>query len=340
MQHFCMSKLSFCVFCLLVLSSCFSSHEAEEEIITVSDESIEYFNNSNDSIRPLPQSLELDHKRVVLGKALFHDTRLSNDNSISCASCHNLDKGGTDNLARSVGINGATGNINAPTVLNSGFNFVQFWDGRAATLEEQASSPIHNPIEMGSNWQEIINKLSSDRQLTRKFRNAYLGGLNRENIQDAIATYERALVTPNSPFDKFLRGDKSTIKDEAIEGYSLFKDYGCDSCHQGMNIGGNMYQRLGVMDDYFKDRGNVTKEDYGRFNITGLESDKYKFKVPSLRNVALTAPYFHDGTAENLHDAVKVMTRYQLGKPVNEKHIQFLVAFLESLTGELEASLK
>ncbi len=336
----CVFTQSLCVLSLLFLSGCFSSHESAEDVSTAFNEPIEYLDDSLSSIRPLPQSVMLDPKRVALGKILFHDTRLSKDNSISCASCHSLEKGGTDNLARSVGINGAIGNINAPTVLNSGLNFVQFWDGRAATLEEQATGPIHNTAEMGSNWQEIVDKLSNDRQFIRKFRKTYKGGLTSVNIQDAIASYERALITPNSPFDKFLLGDESAIKGEAIAGYYLFKDYGCDSCHQGMNIGGNMYQRLGVMDDYFKDRGNVTNEDYGRFNVTGRESDKYKFKVPSLRNVALTAPYFHDGTVETLHDAVRIMTRYQLGKSVNEKHVQFLVAFLESLTGELEVSLK
>lgn len=336
----CAFRLSLCVLSLLFLSGCFSSHEPAEEVSTALDESIEYFDDSYSSIRPLQQSLNLDPKRVALGKILFHDTRLSKDNSISCASCHSLEKGGTDNLARSVGINGAIGNINTPTVLNSGLNFVQFWDGRAATLEEQATGPIHNKAEMGSNWQEIINKLSNDGQFTRKFKKAYKDGLTSENIQDAIASYERALVTPNSPFDKFLLGDESAIKDEAIEGYYLFKDYGCDSCHQGMNIGGNMYQRLGVMDDYFRDRGNVTNEDYGRFNVTGHESDRYKFKVPSLRNVALTAPYFHDGTAATLDDAVKVMMNYQIGVIPDKKHVEFLVAFLESLTGELEVSLK
>ena len=288
----------------------------------------------------MPQSLKLDQKRVALGKKLFHDTRLSKDNSISCASCHSLDKGGTDNLARSVGINGAVSSINAPTVLNSGFNFSQFWDGRAATLEEQVKEPIHNPTEMGSNWQEIINKLSHDRKFIKTFRESYKDGLTKENLQDAIASYERALTTPNSPFDKFLRGDGSEIKDEAIEGYYLFTDYGCDTCHQGVNIGGNMYQRLGIMGDYFKDRGNVTKEDYGRFNVTGRETDKFKYKVPSLRNVALTAPYFHDGSVTTLHDAVSVMIRYQLGVIPNKKDLDFMVAFLESLTGELEDNLK
>ena len=340
LKQLCVFKLLLSGVCLLLLSGCFSSHEPVEDVSTALNESIEYSDDSNSSMRPLPQSLELNPKRVAVGKILFHDTRLSKDNSISCASCHSLEKGGTDNLARSVGINGAIGNINTPTVLNSGFNFVQFWDGRAATLEEQATGPIHNTAEMGSNWQEIISKLSNDGQFTRKFRKAYKNGLTSENIQDAIASYERALITPNSPFDKFLLGDESVIKDEAIEGYYLFKDYGCDSCHQGINIGGNMYQRLGVMDDYFKDRGNVTDEDYGRFNVTGHESDRYKFKVPSLRNVALTAPYFHDGTAATLPDAVKVMMHYQIGVIPEKKHVEFLVAFLESLTGEIEVSLK
>ncbi len=340
LQYLCVFRLSLCGLCLLFLSSCFSSHEPAEDVSTALNESIEYSEGSNSSIRPLPQSLKLDPKRVALGKALFHDMRLSKDNSISCASCHSLEKGGTDNLPRSIGIGGAIGNINTPSVLNSGLNFAQFWDGRVATLEEQATGPIHNTAEMGSNWQEIISKLSDDRQFTRKFRKAYKDGLTSENIQDAIASYERALITPNSPFDKFLLGDESAIKDEAIEGYYLFKDYGCDSCHQGMNIGGNMYQRLGVMDDYFKDRGNVTNQDYGRFNVTGRESDRYKFKVPSLRNIALTAPYFHDGTAATLDDAIKVMMRYQIGVIPDKRHVEFLVAFLESLTGELEVSLR
>ena len=322
------------------MSACFTPQDATQESPNTSVQSEALFDSSTSAIHPIPKNIKLDPARVALGKVLFHDKRLSKDNSISCASCHSLDKGGTDNLSRSIGINGAVGNINAPTVLNSGFNFVQFWDGRSKTLEDQAAGPVHNPIEMGSNWTEVIQKLSSDKWYSDQFNTLYSDGMTSANIQDAIASYERALITPNSPFDKYFLGDETAINDEAIEGYHLFKEYGCVSCHQGMNIGGNMFQRLGVMDDYFKDRGNLTKEDYGRFNVTGRESDKYKFKVPSLRNVALTAPYFHDGTAVTLNDAVKVMTRYQLGKPVNEKHVQFLVAFLESLTGEIEDSLK
>jgi len=333
-------KLLLSFLCLLILPACFSTQDTAQENISSSVQSEEFFDSSTGPIRPIPQNIKIDPERVALGKALFHDNRLSKDNSISCASCHSLEKGGTDNLPLSIGINGAVGGINAPTVLNSGFNFVQFWDGRSKTLEDQAAGPVHNPMEMGSNWTEVIMKLSSDKWFVDQFNIIYSDGMTGINIQDAIATYERALITPNSPFDKYFLGDETAMSEEAIEGYHLFKDYGCVSCHQGINIGGNMFQRLGVMDDYFKDRGNLTKEDYGRFNVTGRESDKYKFKVPSLRNVALTAPYFHDGTAETLHDAVRIMTRYQLGKPVNEKHVDFLVAFLESLTGEVEVSLK
>jgi cytochrome c peroxidase len=340
LKQLCIFKLLLSGLCLLLLSGCFSSHEPAEDVSTALNESIEYSDDSNSSIRPLPQSLKLDPKRVALGKLLFHDTRLSKDNSISCASCHSLDKYGTDNLADSVGINGAIGSINAPTVLNSGFNFVQFWDGRAESLEEQAAGPVHNPMEMGSSWTEVITKLSSDKWFVNQFNSLYIDGMTDANIQDAIATYERALITPNSPFDQFLRGDETAMSDEAIEGYYFFTEYGCVSCHQGVNIGGNMFQHMGVMDDYFKDRGNITTADYGRFNVTGRESDKYKFKVPGLRNVAETAPYFHDGSAATLQEAIKVMMHYQIGIPVSDKHLEYLVAFLESLTGVLEVSLK
>jgi cytochrome c peroxidase len=333
-------KMSFGTILLLTLSGCFSSHDSSHNDTKTSTQLSESLDSSSSPIRPLPQNVTLDPKRVALGKALFHDTRLSKDNSISCASCHSLNKGGTDNLPHSIGINGAVGDINAPTVLNSGFNFVQFWDGRAKSLEEQAVGPVHSPIEMGSSWVEVIMKLSSDKWFVDQFRKLYSDGMTGTNIQDAIATYERALITPNSLFDQFLRGDETAMSDEAIEGYYFFIDYGCASCHQGVNIGGNMFQRLGVMEDYFKDRGNITTADYGRFNVTGRESDRFKFKVPSLRNIAETAPYFHDGSAATLQEAIKVMMHYQIGTPVSEKHLEYLVAFLESLTGELEVSLK
>lgn len=291
---------------------------------------------ADEPIKPLPLKLTLDARKVELGKALFHDKRLSKDNSIACASCHDLAKGGADGKPTAVGIGGQVGPINTPTVLNSSFNFRQFWNGRAATLEEQAAGPVHNPGEMGSNWDEVLAKLRQDAALVGKFTALYRDGLKPANIQDAIATFESSLVTP-SRFDRFLRGDLKAINENEARGYQLFKTYGCVACHQGVNVGGNMYQQFGVMDEYFKVRGKpITEADLGRYAVTKLESDRYVFKVPSLRNVELTAPYFHDGATRTLEEAVDVMFRYQLGRtaPASDKNL--IVQFLKTLTGEKE----
>ncbi len=287
-------------------------------------------------IKPIPQSVQLSLQKVALGKKLFFDPGLSRDNSVSCASCHSLSKGGTDRRAKSLGINGAEGPINAPTVFNSGFNFKQFWDGRAGSLEEQVDGPTQAAGEMGSTWTDIVRKLQANPEYVSAFHLAYPDGLQRENVKNAIAEYERSLYTPNCRFDQYLRGNSSVLTDTEKEGYRKFKDFGCISCHQGVNVGGNMFEALGAMQDYFTARGGVTKADLGRYNVTGKEKDKFVFKVPSLRNVALTAPYFHDGSAETLEQAVGVMAEYQLGQPLSQKDIADLVAFLNTLTGEYE----
>ena len=290
----------------------------------------------DEPIKPLPLKLTLDARKVELGKALFHDKRLSKDNSIACASCHDLAKGGADGKPTAVGIGGQVGPINTPTVLNSSFNFRQFWNGRAATLEEQAAGPVHNPGEMGSNWDEVLAKLRQDAALVGKFTALYKDGLKPASIQDAIATFESSLVTP-SRFDRFLRGDLKAINENEARGYQLFKSYGCVACHQGVNVGGNMYQQFGVMDEYFKVRGKpITEADLGRYAVTKLESDRYVFKVPSLRNVELTAPYFHDGATRTLEEAVDVMFRYQLGRTAPASDKGLIVQFLKTLTGEKE----
>lgn len=289
---------------------------------------------SEEPIRPIPQTIKLDAKKVALGDKLFHDKRLSKDNTISCASCHPLERGGVDGGVGSTGINGVKGPINAPTVFNSGFNFRQFWDGRAGSLEEQAAGPIHNPKEMGSNWNEVIGKLSGDAALVAMFKDAYADGLQPKNVQDAIATFERSLITPNSRFDRYLRGDSAALKEDELRGYQLFKNYGCVACHQGVNVGGNMFQVFGVMGDYFAKRGGVKEADLGRFNVTKNEADRNMFKVPGLRNVALTAPYFHDGSAKTLNDAVDVMFKYQLGRVAPQQDKELIVKFLHTLTGE------
>ena len=291
---------------------------------------------ASEPITPLPLQVHLDRSKVDLGHRLFLDSRLSRDNSTSCGSCHGLATGGTDQLSRSIGIGGAQSDVNAPTVFNSGFNFRQFWDGRAATLEDQIDGPLTHPKEMGSTWPAVVGKLRNDPQYVTAFRALYPDGIQRDNIKDVIATFERSLVTSNSRFDQFLRGDGQVLTDRERAGYQRFKAYGCASCHQGANVGGNMYQKFGVVADYFADRGNITKADLGRFNVTGLERDRYRFRVPSLRNVGVTPPYLHDGTAATLQDAVNVMAKYQLGRSLPVEDRDLIVEFLFTLTGEYE----
>lgn len=284
-------------------------------------------------IQPLPSLPELSPERVALGERLFRDKRLSGDGTLACISCHELTRGGVDGLQVSVGIGGARGSINAPTVFNSSLSFVQFWDGRAATLEEQAAGPIHNPAELGSNWADVLARLSQDPEMVAAFRQAYGDGLTAGNVADAIATFERTLVTRNSRFDRYLQGNKAALTAQEVEGYRRFRELGCTSCHQGALLGGNMYQKFGVLGDYFATRPQ-TKADLGRFNVTAKEEDRHVFKVPSLRNIALTAPYFHDGSTNSLKQAVLIMGRYQLGRELSDEDVQAIVAFLNSLTGE------
>jgi cytochrome c peroxidase len=288
-------------------------------------------------ILPLVPVQGLDPGRVALGERLFHDARLSADLTVACANCHNLSAGGVDGQRFSVGIGGAVGNINAPTILNSAYNVAQFWNGRAATLEEQAAGPIQNPIEMGATWSQVLSRLGQDDKLVAEFRRLYGDGLTADNLLDAIATFERSLVTVNSRFDRYLRGDRQALTRLEEEGYRRFAEYGCVSCHQGMLIGGNMFQKFGVLGDYFAGR-SVSEADLGRFTVTGREEDRHVFKVPSLRNVARTAPYFHDGSAATLEQAVLIMARYQLGRELSGEDVEAIVAFLGTLDGELPGS--
>jgi len=284
---------------------------------------------------PLENINPAEQPKIDLGQLLFHDARFSKDNSVSCANCHDLGSGGDDNRAKSIGLGGTIGDINAPTIFNSGFNFRQFWNGRAKKLEDQIDGPIENPKELGSSWSEILTKLKNDNSLNAQFSKVYKDGLNEKNIKDAIAVFERTLTTPNSRFDRYLRGEKNILSEQEKTGYQHFKSFGCVACHQGVNIGGNMYQTMGVMGNYFKDRGTpVTDADLGRYTITKNEQDKYVFRVPSLRNVDLTSPYFHDGTVATLSEAVNVMAKYQLGRKLSTKENSAIVSFLKTLTGQ------
>ncbi|MDK9691705.1 cytochrome-c peroxidase [Azospira sp.] len=283
---------------------------------------------------PLPDSLPVDPAKVALGRLLFNDPRLSRDDSLACAGCHDLQRGGADGLPVSRGVDGKKGGINAPTVLNAAFNFRQFWDGRAATLEEQVEGPVHNPLEMAADWDQVLAKLQADKELRSRFASAYPAGLTAATVRHAIAEYERSLLTP-SRFDRWLRGDDTALSDEEKAGYRLFKRHGCSSCHQGVNVGGNLFQRFGVMDNYFANKKALTAADMGRFNVTGRDEDRHVFKVPTLRNVALTAPYFHDAATSSLDEAVALMGRYQLGVELPARDVTLIVTFLQSLNGDV-----
>ena len=292
-------------------------------------------------IRPIDLSLPYDEAKAALGFKLYHDTRLSVDNTVSCASCHGLNTAGVDNKQYSEGVEGKLGGVNAPTVYNAVYNFVQFWDGRAVTLADQAAGPPVNPVEMASpNFDAIVAKLNKYKKFVREFKKVYPEGLSQATITDAIEQFERTLITPNSRFDKYLRGDKTAITAEELEGYELFKKYNCATCHVGKNLGGESYELMGLRKHYFADRGlELTEEDNGRFKQTGVERDRHRFKVPGLRNVALTWPYYHDGTRTSLKEAVCAMGTYQSGVELTDEDEDKIVAFLNTLTGEYQGKL-
>lgn len=291
----------------------------------------------NEPVRPLNPAPKTNPAKVALGKELYNDTRLSKDNTVSCATCHNLSLGGVDRLRYSKGVDGKLGGVNAPTVFNSTFHHRQFWDGRAANLEEQAGGPPTNPVEMASDsWDEICKKLDADQKFKERFLKVYPEGITQKTVCDAIAEFERTLVTPNAPFDKYLKGDKSAMTKEQIEGYELFKKAKCATCHAGHNLGGLTFEHMGLLKDYFADRGEVNDNDNGLYNFQKDDKNMGRFKTPTLRNVALTYPYFHDGTVKTLEEAASHMLKYQSGVSLSKDDIKKIVSFLEALTGEFE----
>ena len=286
-------------------------------------------------ISPLPLQLKLDADKVSLGDKLFHDRLLSGDNTLNCASCHDLNRGGTDQAKVATGIRGQQGPINSPTVYDAMYNLAQFWDGRAKDLQEQAAGPVANPGEMGAQWDEVVEKLKQVPEYQQAFAKLYPEqGLNKTSVTDAIAVFEQSLVTGNSRFDQYLRGNTAILTSDEIQGYALFKT-NCASCHVGPALGGLSYEKMGVKRDYFKSRGGeLTAADNGRFNVTQQEKDRHVFKVPVLRNIELTYPYFHDGSVASLADAIRIMGEVQLDKTFSNDEIAKMEAFLRSLTGE------
>ena len=293
---------------------------------------------AGEPVRPIAQSVSVDERKMKLGDMLYHDARLSADNTVSCASCHDLSTAGVDNKQYSEGVEGQKGGVNAPTTFNAVYNFVQFWDGRAATLAEQAAGPPLNPVEMASkSFDEIVAKLEKDKAMKQAFDEIYPDGITEANITNAIEEFERTLITPNAPFDAYLLGNEGAISAQAKQGYELFKKYDCATCHVGPNLGGESYELMGLRNHYFAERGmELTAEDDGRYKQTQQERDRHRFKVPGLRNVALTWPYYHDGTRATLADAVRDMGKYQSGVELNEQQVDDIVAFLNTLTGEYQ----
>jgi len=280
-------------------------------------------------IIPIPQQIPYDKKKALLGRELFFDTLLSKDNSVACINCHNIYNGGADARPVSRGFNGKKGNIQAPTVLNAVFNFRQFWNGRAADLYEQADGPLNNPVEHNMTPALIEQRLKANAHYAKVFSSLYKDGITYKNAVDAIVEFEKALITPNSKFDLFLQG-KATLTNKEQKGYRLFKQLGCISCHNGRNVGGNSFAKIGMFTPY-----KSTKEYPDRYALTHDPLDKNVFKVPTLRNIALTAPYFHDASRKTLKDAIEAMGFYNLGLELEKEEIDAIEAFLKTLTGKL-----
>ena len=285
---------------------------------------------SQEPIQPIPAAKITNPALVELGKQLYFDPRLSKSGFISCNSCHNLSMGGTDNIKTSIGHNWQEGPINAPTVLNSSLNVAQFWDGRAADLKAQAGGPIANPGEMGFSHTLAVGMLQTIPGYVAEFKKAFGSDqIDIDKVTRAIAAFEETLVTPNSRFDQWLKGNKKALTPQELAGYKLFKETGCVACHNGPAVGGNSFQKMGQVEAY-----KASSPAEGRSAVTGKDADRFNFKVPTLRNVEMTYPYFHDGAANTLPEAVDTMARIQLGKKFTPEENAQVVAFLKTLTGD------
>ncbi|MCX7108077.1 MAG: cytochrome-c peroxidase [Methylococcales bacterium] len=286
---------------------------------------------------PAPADNATTEEKVELGKMLYHDPRLSSTGTVSCASCHNTMLGGEDNRPNSMGVNGQTGGRSAPTVWNSAFNAVQFWDGRAASLEAQAAGPVTNAIEMGmKSWDEVVARLQSIEGYQVAFEQAFgKDSISKDNATKAIAAYERTLITPNSPYDKYVSGDKSALTAQQVSGMNKVQELGCTGCHSGPAFNGpGMFHPFPIHSNPVYAAKYHFKDDKGLAEVTKKSEDEHFWKVPTLRNIALTAPYFHNGAAKTLDEAVTVMGKTQLDKDLSKEEVADIVAFLNSLTGE------
>jgi cytochrome c peroxidase len=289
------------------------------------------------TIAPAPPGNPTTDAKIALGKMLYHDPRLSSTGTVSCSSCHNTMLGGEDNRPNSMGVNGQTGGRSAPTVWNSAFNTVQFWDGRADSLEAQAAGPVTNPIEMGmKSWDDVVARLEKIEGYQKAFDAAFgTEPISKDNATRAIAAYERTLITPNSPYDKFVGGDKTALTPQQVKGMEKVAELGCTGCHSGPAFNGpGMFQKFPVTSNGFFEAQHHFSKDKGLAEVTKKAEDEHFWKVPTLRNIALTAPYFHNGAVKTLDTAVQIMAKTQLNKDLSKEEIADIVAFLNALTGE------
>ena len=298
------------------------------------------------ALQPIPDSLATDIRKVTLGRKMYNEARVSLDGTLSCATCHVIDKGGADSRGTrtSEGIYGQFGGINAPTVLNAAFNVEQFWNGRAHTLADQAAGPPVNPVEMGDQtWEQICERLKEDASLVAEFQSIYPEGITQATVTDAIAEYEKTLITPNDRLDQMLKGDENALTEEEKKGLAAFMDNSCAVCHVGKTLGGQSFETLGIYEDYYaaREQSNpdivYNDDDKGLAGFTGDTADLHRFKVPGLRNISKTSPYFHDGTQATIEDAVRAMFRFELGvKEAPESDVASISAFLRTLDGEIK----
>ena len=293
-----------------------------------------YLGDGQPALVPIPRQVELDPRAVQLGRRLFHDPILSG-NGFSCSTCHPVDGYGVDGLARSIKTGGGFDVMNTPSVLNSGFNASQLWNGKARSLEEQLDGVINNPLHMDSSWQKVLANLKGEPDYASAFASLYPAGISQASVSHAVSSYERSLITPDSALDGYLRGDEQALTQQQLKGLELFQQYGCISCHQGVNLGGNLFARSGIYESIHTEQEQLNDFDFGRYTYTGDPRDKFVFRVPSLRNVAKTAPYFHDGKVERLDEAIRTMARAQLNIDMPDEDVDLIEQFLHSLTGQL-----
>lgn len=290
----------------------------------------------DEPILPIPLAVDVDPAKARLGEQLFTDVRLSSSQTLSCASCHRLRQNGADDLPRPLGSDGQPLPFNTPTIFNAALSSRLNWRGDSRTLEEQADGTLRNPRVMNIAWDELLTRLRADAAYARAFATLYPDGLQPAAVLDALAAFERTLLTPNARFDQYLRGRREALSEREEQGYGLFKTYGCVACHQGVNVGGNLFQKFGVFRFPFRSQEALSEADLGRFTLTGKARDRFVFRAPSLRNVAVTAPYFHDGATRALGQAVDWMAKTQLGQPITPQDAELIVAFLHTLTGEYQ----